>query len=140
MAAFLDLSNDVRDGLTELADKGESAPTTSKEPLQYRFHEVIYVYGPTLKALVEEKFGAGIMSAIDFGACGRSRAPGPCAIFRAHCMVVAGTVVRTALATLGNWRAHVQGYRRIRVQGRYIRGCIAMTSLTQFSQRCTWTR
>jgi cyanate lyase len=38
----------------------------SKEPLQYRFQEIIYVYGGTLKALIEEKFGPGIMSAIDF--------------------------------------------------------------------------
>ena len=44
----------------------EAAPTLPKEPLQYRLQEIIYVYGPTIKALVEEKFGAGIMSAIDF--------------------------------------------------------------------------
>jgi cyanate lyase len=37
-----------------------------KEPLAYRFQEIIYVYGRTMKELIEEKFGAGIMSAIDF--------------------------------------------------------------------------
>lgn len=66
VAAFLGLGPDVAAALTEYANKGEAAATVSKEPLQYRFQEVIYVYGSTLKALIEEKFGPGIMSAIDF--------------------------------------------------------------------------
>jgi cyanate lyase len=52
--------------LTAYADKGEAAPAVPKEPLQYRFQEIIYVYGRTIKELIEEKFGPGIMSAIDF--------------------------------------------------------------------------
>ena len=63
---FLKLSPKVATALTEFAKKGEAAPTVPKEPLQYRFQEIIYVYGATMKAIVEEKFGAGIMSAIDF--------------------------------------------------------------------------
>lgn len=63
---YLDLSSEVALTLTEYANKGENAPAVSKEPLQYRLQEVIYVYGETLKVLIEEKFGAGIMSAIDF--------------------------------------------------------------------------
>jgi len=35
-------------------------------PCIYRFYEIVGVYGPTLKALIQEKFGDGIMSAIDF--------------------------------------------------------------------------
>lgn len=66
VATALDLGSDVADALVEFANKGEAASTITKEPLQYRFQEIIYVYGPTLKALIEEKFGAGIMSAIDF--------------------------------------------------------------------------
>ena len=66
VAAFLDLGQDVAASLTDYANKGEAASTVSKEPLQYRFQEIIYVYGSTLKALIEEKFGPGIMSAIDF--------------------------------------------------------------------------
>ncbi|MFH1499264.1 MAG: cyanase [Verrucomicrobiota bacterium] len=66
VAAFLDLGEDVAFALTEFANKGEAASTVSKEPLQYRFQEIIYVYGTTLKAVIEEKFGTGIMSAIDF--------------------------------------------------------------------------
>lgn len=66
VAAFLGLGPDVAEALVEFANKGEAASTVSKEPLQYRFQEIIYVYGSTLKALIEEKFGPGIMSAIDF--------------------------------------------------------------------------
>ena len=36
------------------------------DPLLYRFHELLMVYGTTIKALVAEEFGDGIMSAIDF--------------------------------------------------------------------------
>lgn len=63
---FLGLGPNVAEALTEFANKGEAAPTIPKEPLQYRFQEIIYVYGATMKALIEEKFGPGIMSAIDF--------------------------------------------------------------------------
>jgi len=66
VAALLGLKPEVAQALTEFADKGEAAPTVPKEPLQYRFQELVYVYGRTMKALIEEKFGPGIMSAIDF--------------------------------------------------------------------------
>ncbi len=66
VAKFLSLGSKVAEALTEFATKGEAAPTVPKEPLAYRFQEIIYVYGRTLKEIVEEKFGAGIMSAIDF--------------------------------------------------------------------------
>ena len=66
LGKFLKLSPKVVTALTEFANKGEAAPTIPKEPLQYRFQEVIYVYGTAMKAIIEEKFGAGIMSAIDF--------------------------------------------------------------------------
>lgn len=66
VAALLDLPHEAMLALTLYADKGESAPAISKEPLQYRFQEILYVYGTTLKELIEEKFGPGIMSAIDF--------------------------------------------------------------------------
>jgi cyanate lyase len=63
---FLRLKPWVAEALTEPATKGEAAPTVPKEPLAYRFQEIIYVYGETMKELIEEKFGPGIMSAIDF--------------------------------------------------------------------------
>ena len=40
--------------------------TIPQDPLVYRFYEVVGVYGETIKELVGEKFGDGIMSAIDF--------------------------------------------------------------------------
>jgi|ERR1700733_1544551 len=66
VVAFLGLDPEVATLLTEFANKGEASPTIPKEPLAYRFQEIIYVYGRTMKELIEEKFGAGIMSAIDF--------------------------------------------------------------------------
>jgi|SRR3954467_10134398 cyanate lyase len=46
--------------------KGSLDPATPTDPLVYRFYEVLQVYGTTLKQLIHEKFGDGIMSAIDF--------------------------------------------------------------------------
>jgi cyanate lyase len=66
IAHFLELTSEVAGALTDCATKAEAAPTVPKEPLAYRFQEIIYVYGATLKELIEEKFGPGIMSAIDF--------------------------------------------------------------------------
>ena len=40
--------------------------TIPTDPVIYRFYEMINVYGDTIKALIHEKFGDGIMSAIDF--------------------------------------------------------------------------
>jgi cyanate lyase len=46
--------------------KGSLDATIATDPLIYRFHEVVQVYGTTLKELIHEEFGDGIMSAIDF--------------------------------------------------------------------------
>lgn len=46
--------------------KGSLDATVSTDPLIYRFHEVVQVYGTTLKELIHEQFGDGIMSAVDF--------------------------------------------------------------------------
>ncbi|MCC5790861.1 MAG: cyanase [Opitutales bacterium] len=66
VATFLDLGEDIAEALMEYPMKGEKAPTVAKDPTIYRFQEIIYVYGETLKELIDEKFGPGIMSAIDF--------------------------------------------------------------------------
>jgi cyanate lyase len=63
---LLGLKAAVTLALTQPATKGEAAMTVPKEPLQYRLQEILYVYGGTLKELIEEKFGPGIMSGIDF--------------------------------------------------------------------------
>ena len=46
------------------------------DPCMYRFYEIVGVYAPTLKALIHEEFGDGIMSAIDFE-MSVSREPNP---------------------------------------------------------------
>jgi cyanate lyase len=66
VAALLDLGAEVSHALTVVSMKGEGSPAVPKDPLIYRFQEITYVYGRTLKELIEEKFGPGIMSAIDF--------------------------------------------------------------------------
>jgi cyanate lyase len=50
--------------LNEVPMRGTDMPPT--DPLLYRFFEMVMVNGPALKALIEEEFGDGIMSAIDF--------------------------------------------------------------------------
>src|SRR5438046_2496354 len=57
VAEALGLGPTVADALAQPACKGEAAMTIPKEPTQYRFQEIIYVYGRTLKELIEEKFG-----------------------------------------------------------------------------------
>jgi cyanate lyase len=46
--------------------RGSIAEGTPTDPTIYRFHEIVQVYGSTLKALVHELFGDGIISAINF--------------------------------------------------------------------------
>ena len=46
--------------------KGSLPTSVPVDPLVYRFHELISVYGTTIKELIHEEFGDGIMSAIDF--------------------------------------------------------------------------
>ena len=50
--------------LNEVPMRGVPMPPT--DPLIYRFYELVTVNGPAWKALIEEEFGDGIMSAIDF--------------------------------------------------------------------------
>jgi cyanate lyase len=50
--------------LNEVPMRGMPMPPT--DPLIYRFYELVMINGPAWKALIEEEFGDGIMSAIDF--------------------------------------------------------------------------
>lgn len=52
--------------LTIVPYKGSLPTDIPTDPLIYRFYELINVYGTTLKELIHEEFGDGIMSAIDF--------------------------------------------------------------------------
>ena len=53
------------DLLMEYPIKG-LGPIVPTDPFIYRFYEIIQVYGFPLKSVIQEKFGDGIMSAIDF--------------------------------------------------------------------------
>jgi cyanate lyase len=64
--AILGLGPDVATALQEIPTKGSVGQTVPVDPLIYRFHEITQVYGTTIKAVIHEMFGDGIMSAIDF--------------------------------------------------------------------------
>jgi cyanate lyase len=66
LGALLDLEPDLVALLQSCPKKGLRSQDIPKDPLMYRFHEINLVYGDTLKELIHEKFGDGIMSAIDF--------------------------------------------------------------------------
>lgn len=65
VAAALGLSGEVSTALQQFPLKTweRAVPT---DPLIYRWYEMLNVYGETIKEMINEKFGDGIMSAIDF--------------------------------------------------------------------------
>lgn len=65
IAEYFDLGPEVAAALAAFPTKvwEQTVPT---DPLIYRLYEVVGVYGETLKQVIQEKFGDGIMSAIDF--------------------------------------------------------------------------
>ena len=63
---IFDLPPEAVRWLQEVPYKGSLPTAVPTDPLIYRFHELISVYGTTFKALIHEEFGDGIMSAIDF--------------------------------------------------------------------------
>ena len=52
--------------LQEVPYKGSLPTSVPTDPLIYRWYELVNVYGTTIKELIHEEFGDGIMSAIDF--------------------------------------------------------------------------
>ena len=63
---MLDLPANAVAMLQVVPYKGALPGAVPTDPLIYRFYELIMVYGTTIKALIHEEFGDGIMSAIDF--------------------------------------------------------------------------
>lgn len=59
------LPPELTEGLQESPTRIRSQ-TVPTDPCVYRFHQIVRIYRPTLKALIHETFGDGIMSAIDF--------------------------------------------------------------------------
>jgi cyanate lyase len=75
--AFTKAQAEVAQGLFDLSDeetawlqivpyKGSLPSAVPSDPLIYRWYEIVNIYGSTIKELIHEEFGDGIMSAIDF--------------------------------------------------------------------------
>jgi cyanate lyase len=65
-AKLFSLTKNEQAMLNEVPLRGASTPMPPSDPLIYRFYELVMINGPAWKALIEEEFGDGIMSAIDF--------------------------------------------------------------------------
>jgi cyanate lyase len=65
-AALFGLSKAETAMINEVPMRGEGIPMPPTDPLIYRLYELVMINGPAWKALIEEEFGDGIMSAIDF--------------------------------------------------------------------------
>ncbi|MEV8523366.1 MULTISPECIES: cyanase [unclassified Streptomyces] len=66
VAALLGLDDDAALLLQTIPSRGSIPGGIPTDPTIYRFYEMLQVYGTTLKALVHEQFGDGIISAINF--------------------------------------------------------------------------
>ena len=66
IGALLELPADAIAQLQVVPYKGSLPTAVPTDPLIYRFYELVNVYGKTIKELIHEEFGDGIMSAIDF--------------------------------------------------------------------------
>lgn len=66
LGKLLGLPAEAVEKLQEVPYKGSLPTAVPTDPLIYRFYELIQVYGTSIKALIHEEFGDGIMSAIDF--------------------------------------------------------------------------
>lgn len=66
LAEILSLDAETTSAIQEFPTKGSLDPVIPTDPLIYRFYEIMQVYGMPMKDVIQEKFGDGIMSAIDF--------------------------------------------------------------------------
>lgn len=66
VTGLLGLSAEVENNLKSIPFRGINFSAPPADPTIYRLYEIVLVYGDTIKALIHEKFGDGIMSAIDF--------------------------------------------------------------------------
>src|SRR3954454_12327976 len=65
-ASLLGLDAEVQQALRLQPTRGALETAVPADPTIYRFYEVLLVYGPTIKELIHEEFGDGIMSAVNF--------------------------------------------------------------------------
>ena len=66
VGAQLELPAEAVELLQIVPYKGSLPTAIPTDPLIYRFYELVNVYGTSIKELIQEEFGDGIMSAIDF--------------------------------------------------------------------------
>lgn len=67
LSSLLEIPHELLESqLSGFPDRGRSVPMPPKEPLIYRLYEIVQNYGYAYKAVLNEKFGDGIMSAISF--------------------------------------------------------------------------
>ncbi len=66
VAKLFDLPPEAIGLLQAVPYRGTLPTAIPTDPLIYRFYEILNVYGTTIKELIHERFGDGIMSAIDF--------------------------------------------------------------------------
>src|SRR5207247_2007845 len=64
--SLFDLTDEEAAWLQIVPYKGSLPSAVPTDPLIYRVYEIVSVYGTTIKELIHEEFGDGIMSAIDF--------------------------------------------------------------------------
>lgn len=76
VGALLGLPAEAIEMLQVVPYKGSLPTVVPTDPLIYRFYELLNVYGTSIKELIHEEFGDGIMSAIDFS-MDISRLPDP---------------------------------------------------------------
>jgi cyanate lyase len=76
VGALLELPAEAVDMLQEVPYTGSLPTTVPTDPLIYRFYEQVSMYGDTIRELIHEEFGDGIMSAIDFS-MNLTREPNP---------------------------------------------------------------
>jgi cyanate lyase len=66
LGEIFELSAEEQKWLKVVPYKGSLPTSVPTDPLIYRWYEIVNVYGATIKELIHEEFGDGIMSAIDF--------------------------------------------------------------------------
>lgn len=66
LGQLFELSDEAVAWLQIAPYKGSLPTAVPSDPLIYRWYELVNVYGTTIKELIHEEFGDGIMSAIDF--------------------------------------------------------------------------
>ena len=66
LGEIFELTDEEQKWLQVAPYKGSLPTAVPTDPLIYRWYEIVSVYGATIKELIHEEFGDGIMSAIDF--------------------------------------------------------------------------